>query len=159
MAHVGPKAPGLATIHDVTGKPGRVLPHPSVIFHVYVSVDTPWVAQTLSHCTPVKRGKVSSNSSTHEATQFEIPYAPYASVHFKCLLIWTQSTRALIDTGRGYHLGVPNLRSKPLSTFPSSILHFPLIAPPGLQLCQPFDHLAKPHRTSSNRKSPIMSRF
>jgi hypothetical protein len=60
----------VATIHDVTKKPGRVLPHPSVIFHVYALVDTPWMARTLSHYTSMKRGKVSSNSSTHEATQF-----------------------------------------------------------------------------------------
>jgi hypothetical protein len=67
--------------------------------------------------------------------------------------------RALTDTGGGYHLGAPNLRSRPLSTFPSSILHFPLIALPGLQLCQPFDHLAKPYRTSVDRKGPIASGF
>jgi hypothetical protein len=84
---------------------------------------------------------------------------PYALVHFKCLFIWTQSTWSLIDTGGGYHLGVPNLWSRPLSTFPSSILYFPLIAPSGLQLCQPFDHLAKPHTTSIDRKGPIVSGF
>jgi hypothetical protein len=70
MTHVGPGAPRVATIHDMTKKPGRVLPRPSAVFHVYVSADTPWVARTLSHCTPVKEGKVSSNSLTHEATQF-----------------------------------------------------------------------------------------
>jgi hypothetical protein len=64
------RAPRVATIHDVTKKPGRVLPCPSVIFHTYASADTLWVARTLSHYTSVKRGKVSSNSSTHEATQF-----------------------------------------------------------------------------------------
>jgi hypothetical protein len=36
---------------------------------------------------------------------------------------------------------------------------FPLIASPGLQLCQPFNHLAKPHRTSIDRKGPIASGF
>jgi hypothetical protein len=65
-----------------------------------------------------------------------IPYVPYALVHFKCLFIRTQPTWALIDTGGGYHLGAPNLQYRPLSTFPSSILHFPLIALPDLQLCQ-----------------------
>jgi hypothetical protein len=88
-----------------------------------------------------------------------IPYVPYASVHFKCLFIQTQPTRALIDTGGGNHLGAPNLLSSPLSTLPSSILHFPLITPPGLQLCQPFNHLAKPHRTSIDRKVSIVSGF
>jgi hypothetical protein len=64
-----------------------------------------------------------------------IPYVLYAPLQFKCLFIRTQPTRALINTGGGYHLGALNLRSWPLSTFSSSILQFPLIAPPGLQLC------------------------
>jgi hypothetical protein len=88
-----------------------------------------------------------------------IPYVLYASVHFKCLFIRTQPTRALIDTGGGYHLGASNIRSDYSSSFPSSILYFSLIAPPSIQLCQPFDHLAKPHRTSINRNVPIMSGF
>jgi hypothetical protein len=87
--------------HDMTRKSGRVLPRSSVVFHTYVSVDTPCVARTLSHCTPVKRGKVSFNSLTHEATQFGIPYVSYALVHFKCLFIRTQPLRAIIDTGGG----------------------------------------------------------
>jgi hypothetical protein len=88
-----------------------------------------------------------------------ISYVPYASVHFKCLFIQTQPTWALTDTGEGYHPGAPNFRSDNSPSFPSSILHFPLIAPPGLQLCQPFDHLAKPHRTSIDRKGHITSGF
>jgi hypothetical protein len=62
------RAPRVAKIHDATKRPGWVLPRPSVIIHVYASTDPPWVAGTLSHYTSVKRGKVSSNSSTHEAT-------------------------------------------------------------------------------------------
>jgi hypothetical protein len=88
-----------------------------------------------------------------------IPYVPYALVQFKCLFNRDQPTWALIDTGRGYHLVALNFRSDHSSSFPSSILSFPLIAPPGLQLCQPFDHLAKPHRTSIDRKGPIASGF
>jgi hypothetical protein len=60
----------VAIIHDTINKSGRVLPRPSAIFHAYASADTPWVARTLFHYTPVKLGKVSSNSSTHDATQF-----------------------------------------------------------------------------------------
>jgi hypothetical protein len=81
-----------------------------------------------------------------------IPYVSYALVHFKCLFIQTQLTWALINIGRGYHFGALNLWSRPLSTFPSSILHFPLIAPLGLQLCHLGNNLAKPHRTSIVRK-------
>jgi hypothetical protein len=88
-----------------------------------------------------------------------ISYIPYASVHFKCLFIRTQPIHALMDTGGGYHLGAPNIISDHSSSFPSSILYFSLIAPPDLQLCQPFDHLAKSHRTSIDRKGPIASGF
>jgi hypothetical protein len=78
---------------------------------------------------------------------------------FKCLFVWTQPMWALTNTGMGYHLGALNFRSDHSSSFPSSILPFPLIAPPGLQLCQYLDYLAKPHRTSIDRKGPIMSGF
>jgi hypothetical protein len=88
-----------------------------------------------------------------------IPFVPYVSVHSKCLLIQSQLARALIETGGGYHLGASNIRSDHSPSFPSSILHFPLIASLGVQLCQPWDHLAKPHRTSVDRKGPIMSGF
>jgi hypothetical protein len=159
MTHAGPKDPLVATIHNMTKKLGRVLPHTSAIFHAYASADTPWVAQTLSHYTSVKRGKVSSNSSTHEATQFGDSICPVCISTFKCLFNRAQPTWALIDRGGGYHLGAPNIRSDHSSSFSSSILHFSLIALSGLQLCQPFDHLAKPHRTSIDRKGPITSRF
>jgi hypothetical protein len=89
----------------------------------------------------------------------EIPYVPCALVQFKRFFIRTQPRRTLNDTGGGYHLGALNFRSDRSPSFPSSILHFPLIGPPDLQLCQPFDHLAKPHRTSIDRMGPIMSGF
>jgi hypothetical protein len=74
-----------------------------------------------------------------------IPYVPYASVHFKCLFIQTQPTRTLIDTGGGYHLGALNIRSDHSSSFPSSILHFLLITPPGLQLCHSINYSSSQH--------------
>jgi hypothetical protein len=88
-----------------------------------------------------------------------IPCVPYAPVHFKWLFIRTQPTRALNDTGGGYHIRALNIRSDHSSSSPSSILHFPLIAPSDLQLYQSFDHLAKPHRTSIDRKGHIASGF
>jgi hypothetical protein len=153
------RAPRVATIHDMIKKPGWVLPCPTSVFHTYASADTPWVVQTLSHCTPVMWGKVSSNSSTHETTQFEDSICPVCVVHFKCLFNRAQPTRVLIDTSKGYHLEALNFISDHSPSFPSSILHFPLIAPPDLQLCQTFDHLAKTHRISIDRKGFIASGF
>jgi hypothetical protein len=133
------RAPWVTTVHDVIKESARVLPRPSVVFHTYALIDTPWVARTLSHCTPVKRGKVSSNSVTHEATKLAgLQKILYAPVHNQSLFIRTQPTRALIDTGGGYYRGAPNLWSRPLWSFPSSILHFPLIAPPSLKFSQHF---------------------
>jgi hypothetical protein len=76
-----------------------------------------------------------------------IPYISYASVHFKCLFIRTEPTQALNNTGGGYHLRALNFRSDHSSSFPSSILHFPLIAPPGLQLCHSINYSSSQHST------------
>jgi hypothetical protein len=132
---------------------------PSVVFHVYASADTPWVARTLSHYTSVKRGKISPNSSTHEGTQFGDSICPECIIIFQMLVHLDPTDAGLNRHRRGYHLGAPNIRSDHSPSFPSNILHFPLIAPPGLQLSQPFDHLAKPHRTFIDRKGPITSGF
>jgi hypothetical protein len=102
---------------------------------------------------------VSSNSATHEATKFGDSICLICVSTFKCLFIRTQPMWALTDTDGGCQLGAPNFRSNHSSSFPSSILPFPLIAPPGLQLCQYFDHLAKPQKTSIVRKGPITSGF
>jgi hypothetical protein len=144
----------VATVHDVVKESGLVLPHPSAVFHTYASADTPWAARTQSHCTLMKRGKVSSNPSAHKATKFGNSICPVCVSTFKCLFIRTQPTRALTDAGGGYHLGGPNFRLDHSSSFPSSILPFPLIAPPGLQLCQYLDHLAKPQWTSIDKRAP-----
>jgi hypothetical protein len=153
------RAPRVAIIHDMTKKPSRVLPHPSAIFHAYASADTPWVARTLSHCTPVKRGKVSSNLSTHKATQFGDSICLVCVSTFQMLVHSDPTDVGLKRHKWGYHVGAPNFRSNHSPSFPSSILYYPLIAPPGLQLCQPFDHLAKLHRTSIDRKGPIVNGF
>jgi hypothetical protein len=113
----------------------------------------------LSHFTSIRYGRITSVSAPHDATQFGYSICPVCISTFKCLLIRTQLTQALIDTGGGYLLEAPNIRSDHSPSFPSSILHFSLIALPGLHLCQPFDHLAKLHRTSIDRKGPITSGF
>jgi hypothetical protein len=53
---------------------------------------------------------------------------------------WGPTERSLIDTGGGYNLGGAGLPHTHSSTFPTSCLPFPLVAPPGLH----FNHtLAK----------------
>jgi hypothetical protein len=149
----------VATIHNEvkeTIKTHLTLVH---VFHAYASADTLWVAHALSHFTSVRYGRIAFVSATHDATQFGDSICLVCVSTFKCLFNRAQPTRALIDTGGGYHLEAPNIRSDHSPSFPSSILYFPLNAPPGLQLCQSFDHIAKPHRTSINRKGPIVSRF
>jgi hypothetical protein len=114
------RAPRVATVHDDYQRVEPDPPYPSVVFHAYASADTLWVARTLSHSTPVKYGGISSNSATVEATQC-------VGLHISCMcqyiIRWEfnqiQPTRVLINTGGGYHRAAPNLRSRPLSTFPS----------------------------------------
>jgi hypothetical protein len=50
------RAPWVATVHDDYQRVEPGPPYPSAFFHTYASADTPWLAQTLSHCTPVKYG-------------------------------------------------------------------------------------------------------
>jgi hypothetical protein len=149
----------VATVHNVVKETIRAhftLVH---VFHAYASVDTPWVAHALSRYTSVRYGRIDSVSATHRATQFVGPHKiPYVPVHNSNLL--TGARRSVLNRHRrGYHLGAMNFRSNHSPFFPSSILHFSLIAPPGLQLCQPFNPLTKPHRTSINRKGPMASGF
>jgi hypothetical protein len=129
------------------------------VFHAYASVDTPLVAHALSHYTSVRYGRIASILVAHNATQFGDFICPVYISTFKCLFIQTQPTQALIDTGGGYHLEAKNIGSGHSPSFPSSTLHFPLITPPGLQLCHSFDHLTKPHRTYIDKEGPIVSRF
>jgi hypothetical protein len=105
-------APRVVIVYDTVKESGWVLPHPSTVFHAYASADTPWVARTLSHCTPVNWGNVSSNSAPHNATQFVGPYESRMRQYTtQSLLIRTQLTRALINISRGYNLGALNFKS------------------------------------------------
>jgi hypothetical protein len=88
----------VTTVHDTVKESGRVLPRPSVVFHTYASMDTPWVARALSHCTPMNWGKVSSSSSTHEANQFGNFICPVCISTFQ-MLVHSEP----IDVGLNWH--------------------------------------------------------
>jgi hypothetical protein len=110
---------------------------------------------------------------THRGWPNTIPYNIHKEVrycptrwHTKLLNLWdpiksrmsqyiTQTCssgpddRSLTNAGGGYHLGALNFRSDHSSSFPSSILHFPQIAPSGLQLCHSISilHSSSQHST------------
>jgi hypothetical protein len=119
------RAPWGATIHDEVKETIRAHLTLVHVFHAHASTNTPWVEHTLSHYTSVRYGRIASVSVAHDATQFGDSICAICVSTFKCLFIGTQLTRALTDTGRGYHLGAPNIRSDHSPSFPSSILHFP----------------------------------
>jgi hypothetical protein len=117
----------VVTIHDEvkeTIKAHLTLVH---VFHTYAAADTSWVTHALSHFTSIRYGRIASISVAHDTTQFGDSICPVCVSTFKCLFIQMQPTWALIDTGGGYHLEAPNIRSDHSPSFPSSILHFPLI--------------------------------
>jgi hypothetical protein len=72
----------VATVHNVVKEMIRAHLTLVHVFHVYASMDTPWVPHALSHFTPVRYGRIASVSVTHEATQFAGPHKiPYVPVH------------------------------------------------------------------------------
>jgi hypothetical protein len=60
----------VATIHDMTKEMIRAHLTLVHVFHAYASVDTPWMARALSHCTPVRYDRIASVSVIHDTTQF-----------------------------------------------------------------------------------------
>ncbi len=56
------------------------------VFHAYASANTPWVAHALSHCTPVRYGKIASISGAHNATQFRDSICPICISTFQMLV-------------------------------------------------------------------------
>jgi hypothetical protein len=153
------RVPRVAITHDEVKE--MISAHLTLVyvFHTYASTDTPWVAHALSHYTSVRYDRIAFISAVHDTTQFGDSICPICVSTIKCLFIQTQPMWALINTGGGYYLEALNIRSDHYSSFPSSILHCPLIASSDLQLCQPFDHLAKPHSTVIDRKGHIVSGF
>jgi hypothetical protein len=103
------RASRVATSHDEVKETIRARLTLVHAFHTYASTDTPWVAHALSHFTSVRYGTIASISVAHDATQFEDSICLVCVSTFKCLFIQTQPTRALTDTGGGYHLRALNI--------------------------------------------------
>jgi hypothetical protein len=145
MTHAGRKGTtgGNSSQHGQRDNQGP--PLPSAHLPRIVSVDTPWVAHALSQFTPVRYGRIASVSAANEATQFAGPQKiPYAPVHNSNLLIGAR--RSILNRHRWeLPLRASNFRSDHSSSFASSILHFPLTAPPSLQLCHSINYSSSQH--------------
>jgi hypothetical protein len=75
----------VATIHDEAKETIRAHLTLVHVFHVYASMDTPWVAHDLSHCTHVRYGRISSISVAHDTTQFRDSICPVCVSTFQML--------------------------------------------------------------------------
>jgi hypothetical protein len=60
----------VATVHDTVKETIKAHLTLVQVFHAYASADTPWVAQALSHYTPVRYGRIAFVSAAHDTTQF-----------------------------------------------------------------------------------------
>jgi hypothetical protein len=73
------------------------------------------------------------SSRIHDATKFVGPHKSRMCQYIiKFLFNRAQPTWVLIDIGGGYHLQSSKLTTDLSPTFPSDILHFPLVSPLGL---------------------------
>jgi hypothetical protein len=79
----------VATVHDAVKETIRAHLTLVYVFHAYVSMDIPWVAHALSHCTPVRYGRIASVSAAHDATMFGDFICLIRVSTFKCLFIQT----------------------------------------------------------------------
>jgi hypothetical protein len=150
----------VATVHNAVKEMIRAHLTLVHVFHVYASVDTPWVAHALSQCTPIRYGRIASISVTYEATQFVGPQEiPYALVHDSSLL--TGARRSVLNQ---FRRGLPpwssefQIRSLPFLPIQYSPLSPNCPARSPIKSSFTFI-LLKPHRTSIDRKGPILSRF
>jgi hypothetical protein len=76
----------VATIHDAVKETIRAYLTLVHAFHAYASLDTPWVAHALSHCTPIRYDMIASVSATKDATQFGDFICPVCASAFQKLV-------------------------------------------------------------------------
>jgi hypothetical protein len=149
----------VATVHDVVKESGWVIPHPSAVFHMYASADTPWVARTLSHCTLVKQGKVSSNSVTHDATQFAGPHESRMHQYTTQTCSPGPDDRSLIETGGATELEI-QIYDPDHSHHSHPVFFLSPNCPARSPIMPSFSFiLVNPHKTSIDRNGPIVSGF
>jgi hypothetical protein len=129
------RAPRVATVHNAVKETIRAHLTLEHIFHTYASADTPWVAHALSHCTPVRYGRIASVSAHTKLLSLRDPIKSHMRQYTTQTCSLGSDNKSLTNTGGGYHLRVLKFRSDHSPSLPSSILHFFLITPPGLQLC------------------------
>jgi hypothetical protein len=153
------RAPWLATIHDKTKQMIRAHLTLVDVFHAYALADTTWVAHALSRCTPVRYGRIASVSATHNATQFGDSICHVCVSTFQMLVHQGSTNVGLNWHKRGLSPWSSKYLIRPLPFLPIQYSPLSPNCPPGLQLDQPFNYLAKPHKTSIDRKSPIVSEF
>jgi hypothetical protein len=123
----------VSTFHDNYQRVEPGPPYPSVIFHVKTSMDSPWVARTLSQCHLWSTVGCRPTQRPSTLLSLRDPINPVcASTQLNACCNRAQLTRSLVDTGGGYQPQSSEYKNRSLSTFPSGILHFPLVAPPGL---------------------------
>jgi hypothetical protein len=76
----------VAIVHDVVKETIRAHLTLVHVFHLYASVDTPWMAHALSQYTPVRYGRIAYVSAAHDATQFGDSICPICVSTFQMLV-------------------------------------------------------------------------
>jgi hypothetical protein len=127
------KASRVATFRDDYQRVEPGSPYPSVIFHAKTSSGSLWVAWTLSQCHPWSTVGCHPTQRPLKLLSLRDSINPICtSIQLNACGNRAQPTQSLIDIGGCYHLRSSEYENRPVSTFPSGILYFPLVAPPGL---------------------------
>jgi hypothetical protein len=113
---------------------GQVLPHPNACLPRNISMGIYGWPTHYPSVHPLSKVGYRPTRRPSKILSLRDPIITYALVHDQRLFLRAQPTWSLIDTGEGYHLRSSEHENRPLSPFPSGILQFPLVAPPGIKL-------------------------